>query len=378
MRHTLELQERAIADTAASVTLLSPLSPASDASGDTNTTYNGASIVDSVVMKQALLLTAFTASMLATARSVLTDQLESQVVPMIVQSMKWIPHHNARDAVECFNTMSGASRKLLSSYLPKDIVIAVLSDLCRRLLAEASEGSGSAGTTSDSTIVVKTPFSAEDDSIISIETEAMASSSAALSSHSNSKNRLMILFIESIQALLVHNVHRLGKFSTFEEVFNAISAVLGAGGQTAQHNHNNAAKNAIASLVRFSSDEQVSALVQPFIVALREGKRRALAVSTPSERTAASTRPERKAVHVISAVVLAYPEQMPNFCAKSLLALGPFTNHWHSEARNAAQFTFKNWWKTHRSRWDLEFKKTLSKDTVERLEEYFAGATYFV
>lgn len=198
-----------------------------------------------------------------------------------------------------------------------------------------------------------------------------------LSAHSNAKNRLMILLIESIQTLLVYNVHRLGRYAVFEEVFSALTSAMGAGGQTSQHNHNNAAKVAIASLVRFSSDEQVAALVQPFIAILREGKKQS-SMGVVGQRSTAATRPQRMAVHAISAVVLAYPEQMPKFTAKCLLALGPYTNHWHSEARNAAQHTFKFWWKTHRSRWSIEFKTSLSSDTAERLEEYFAGANYFV
>ena len=53
-------------------------------------------------MKHALRLTAFVASTLATSRSLLSYHLSDTVLPWLVQSMRWTPHFDARDSVECF------------------------------------------------------------------------------------------------------------------------------------------------------------------------------------------------------------------------------------------------------------------------------------
>ena len=226
----------------------------------------------------------------------------------------------------------------------------------------------------------------------------------SLCSSLSSTRRVVLMLTAMLHRTLFLNLHRIGKFSMLQRYAEAVSASLGGLSHTSKFDHKMVAKNAIAVLVRVSSDVQVSALINPHLEVIRKAQATEgglVAIARAEHAAAASLssptmagvggiaspaggsahmgqlKAVKKAVHFLCAVVLAYPEQVPPFCGKLLKALAPYGTAPVAEIRNAVGQMFKQWWRTHRERWEYEFKDQFTPAQQTVVLEYWSSSSYY-
>ncbi|KAK7196593.1 hypothetical protein NESM_000597800 [Novymonas esmeraldas] len=189
---------------------------------------------------------------------------------------------------------------------------------------------------------------------------------------------------QTLQRLLLVNLHRIGKFAAVERVASACLSIM-AGRDAdvrAEGSH------MMAVLTKVAAESQVRVLVQRLALELRQLPHHGPAATPTSAlaredaaaavSTAAAPVGRRVAlVQALGAVVLADPGTPPSYVPRVIVQLAGCAREGNTECGRVARRVLQGWWHAHREGWKEEYKRHFTAEQTDAIADLLLTSHYY-